>query len=230
MWLGHSEHPIGLLVAENKVRTPWVIQMIEEMSGNVNDILDIGCGGGLLCNPLSEKGHRVVGIDLSQKSLDFARSQDSKAEVKYLYASAEKLPFDDASFDVCCAMDLLEHVNDPEKVISEAGRVLKKDGLFFFHTFNRNLLSYLLIIKAVECFVKNTPKDMHVYSHFIRPDELQAYCNRADLQVIEMKGLAPDALRWRFWKTAFTRKIDSAFPFRFCNSLLTGYVGIAKKK
>lgn len=228
-WLGNNEHPIGLLVAENKVRTPWVIETIAKHYSTPCSVLDIGCGGGLLTNPLALKGHDVVGIDLSQKSLDFAAQQDSTKKATYLHASAEDLPFVSEQFDVTCAMDLLEHVQNPHRVIEEAARVTKKGGLFFFHTFNRNLLSYLLVIKGVEWFVKNTPKDMHLYSHFIKPNELTSFCKASNLEVQYLKGLSPDPKKWSFWKTACTRKVADTFPFYFCNNLLTGYVGIAKK-
>ena len=228
-WYGKEDHPIALLIAENKTRSPWIQKEISLNFTSPCKVLDIGCGGGLLTNYLALQRHEVVGIDLSKSSLEIAKKNDATGTVQYQLESAEKLSFQDESFDVVCAMDLLEHVNDPEAVIKQASRVLKPGGLFFFHTFNRNIFSYLLIIKAVELFVKNTPKDMHLYSHFIKPKELASWCQRSNMQVGSIQGLVPDMKKKAFWKTALTGKIDKDFNFVFSPSLMTGYVGIAKK-
>jgi len=147
----------------------------------------------------------------------------------YLKANAYDLPFQEASFDVVCAMDILEHVENPNQLIQEAGRVLKKDGLFFFHTFNRNPLSYLMIIKGVDWCVQNAPKNMHVYPLFIKPKELGALCKKHHLEVESMIGLRP-CLNKAFFHMLFTRKVPSDFSFCFSKSLSTGYCGFANKK
>ena len=157
LWDGAPDHPIALLRAENAIRTPWVQRMIKKTFPKSCSVLDIGCGGGLLTNPLALDGHQVVGIDLSESSLEWAKKTDTTRSVSYLKADAKQIPLQDGSFDVVCAMDLLEHVTDPNLVIKEASRLLKPHGHLYFHTFNRNLLSYLLVIKGVEWFVKNTP-------------------------------------------------------------------------
>lgn len=229
LWDGAPDHPIALLRAENNVRTPWVASKIKESFSHPCHVLDIGCGGGLLTNPLAIDGHDVTGIDLSEHSLEWAKKSDTTASVTYVKADAKKLPMGNGVFDVVCAMDLLEHVDNPEEVIQEASRVLKPGGLFFFHTFNRTWLSYLLVIKGVEWFVKNTPKDMHLYSHFIKPSELQTWCKKNTLHVESIKGFVPNARKIAFWKTALTRQIDKDFTFAFSRSLSTGYLGHARK-
>ncbi|NDD59090.1 MAG: 3-demethylubiquinone-9 3-O-methyltransferase [Chlamydiae bacterium] len=228
-WGGVSDHPIALLKAENHIRTPWVCDKIKENKPQPCRVLDVGCGGGLLSVPLALQGHLVTGIDLSEKSLIWAKSQDSTQSIEFLKADAQSLPFPDSFFDVVCAMDLLEHVPCPEKVIKESARVLKPGGLFFFHTFNKTFLSYLLVIKALEWFVKNTPKDMHLYSHFIKPATLEHWCKDQELSIESMHGLVPDLFHTSFWQTAFTREIHPSFRFVFSKSLMTGYVGYASK-
>jgi 2-polyprenyl-6-hydroxyphenyl methylase/3-demethylubiquinone-9 3-methyltransferase len=126
-------------------------------------------------------------------------------------------------------MDLLEHVEDPSKVIEEASRVLKPGGLFFFHTFNRNPLSYLLIIKGVDWFVRNAPKNMHVYRLFIKPKELKSFCLSQNLKVEHIFGMRPSFSSPALFKMLLTGKVDSKFRFVFTPSLMTGYVGFAKK-
>jgi 2-polyprenyl-6-hydroxyphenyl methylase / 3-demethylubiquinone-9 3-methyltransferase len=229
-WYTSNDHPIALLRAENKVRIPWVIQEIEQRFSHPVNILDVGCGAGFLTNALAEKGHDVKGIDLSATSLDVARQHDRTNSVDYLHGDAYALPFASESFDVVAAMDILEHVEDPRRLIQEASRVLRKKGIFFFHTFNRNWISYLLIIKGVDWFVRNAPKNMHVYSLFIKPEELRKICLSFSLQIYQQRGFIPDIQRLAFWKMGFTRRIPEDFSFKFTRSLLTGYCGFAVKE
>jgi len=224
-WYTATDHPIALLRAENAVRVPWIIDQI----GSNKTVLDIGCGAGLLTNALSKIGHTVTGIDISTSSLKIAADHDSTKRVTYIPASAYELPFNDASFDVVCAMDVLEHVEKPHLLISEASRVLKKKGLFFFHTFNRNFLSYLVVIKGVEWCVPNAPDNMHVYSLFIKPKELEQMCLCQNLKVDTLHGFRPQVFSAPFLKMLFTKKIPKEFGFTFSKNLLTGYCGIANK-
>lgn len=228
-WYKALNHPVALLRAENKVRNPWIMETIQKSYAEKCAVLDIGCGAGLLANPLAMQGHAVTGIDLSLSSLEVARGFDATKAVSYLQAPAEQLPFPDQHFDVVCAMDLLEHVENPEVVIQEASRVLKPGGLFFFHTFNRNLISWLIVIKGVEWFVKNAPANMHVYPLFIKPSELEMMCGRHALGFEKIHGLRPDFQSRAFWKMLFTRTVSEAFRFVFVPSLATGYVGFARK-
>lgn len=226
-WYTSSNHPIALLRAENAIRIPWILNEIEKRFGTAQ-ILDVGCGAGMLTNALAEKGHAVSGIDLSESSLTIAKKRDTTGRVAYQKANAYALPFPDASFNVVCATDVLEHVEIPQKLISEASRVLKPGGIFFFHTFNRNLFSYLLVIKGVEWCVPNAPPRMHVYPLFIKPKELTALCKHSSLEVESLIGLRP-CFSLGLWKMAFQRKIPETFSFQFTKSLLTGYCGIASK-
>lgn len=227
-WYKESHHPIALLRAENKIRNPWISEEIRKRFSNKASILDVGCGAGLLTNSLALDGHSVTGIDLSEQSLKTAERYDTTKSVKYIPANAYSLPFPDQSFDVVCAMDILEHVETPNQLIREAARVLKKDGIFFFHTFNRNWLSYVLIIKGVDWFVKNAPKNMHVYPLFIKPKELESLCIDNNLNVNHWVGLQPKVNR-AFFQMLVKKTVPDAFTFRFSKNLSTGYCGFATK-
>ena len=226
-WHEGEDDPLVLLRAENALRNPWIDKVAQERLGRKCTILDIGCGGGLLTNFLSLQGHAVCGVDLSEESLKQARERDVTKNVAYTHASAYQLPYPDKQFDVVCAMDLLEHVESPDKVIAEVGRVLKKGGLFFFHTFNRNFLSWLVIIKGVEWFVPNTPPNMHVYPLFLKPSEVKKMCCLNGMTVEEIKGVSPDFNSFAFWKMIFRRKLSSQIKFHFTPSLKMGYSGYA---
>ena len=228
-WMEREDHPIALLRAENQIRNPWIAKVIKERKKASAKVLDIGCGGGLLTNYLAQEGHQVSGIDLSSSSLEIGIKNDLSKTVEYKEANAYELPYQNGSFDVVAAMDVLEHVENPEKVISQASRVLRKNGLFFFHTFNRNLLSYLLVIKGVEWFIPNTPKNMHVYSLFIKPRELQALCNHHHLFLEDIVGLRPSFKMSFFWKRLISKNAAANIKFTFSKSLMTGYCGFAVK-
>ncbi len=228
-WYQAFDHPVALLRAENALRAPWVIATLVKKIGNKAKVLDIGCGAGLLTNPMAKAGFDVTGIDISKASLQIATQFDKTNSVRYAQADAYELPFEEQTFEGVTAMDLLEHVEKPEKVVREAARVLKPGGLFFFHTFNRTFLSYLMVIKGVEWFVKNTPKNMHVYDLFIPPNDLKRWCTRQKLQIEEILGLRPKILHPSFWKMLLTRKVPENFTFTFCKNLSTGYIGYCTK-
>lgn len=225
-WYTASNHPIALLRAENAVRIPWILQEI----GLSQTVLDIGCGAGLLTNALSLAGHFVTGVDISVSSLQIAEQYDSTQKVCYRVANAYCLPFADQSFDVVCAMDVLEHVEEPSLLIAEASRVLKPSGCFFFHTFNRNLLSYFLVIKGVDWFVPNAPKNMHVYPLFIKPKELERLFLERDLEMETIRGFRPQVFTKEFFQMVLTRQIPETIRFCFSKNLATGYCGFARKK
>lgn len=226
-WHTLWDHPIALLRAENKLRAPWVANELHSRFLKPVKVLDVGCGGGFLTNHLAQFGHTVTGIDLSESSLNVAMSHDHTKSVTYLPANAYALPFEDRSFDAVCAMDILEHVENPDQLIAEASRVLRPGGHFFFHTFNRNWLSYLLVIKGVEWFVENTPKNLHVYSLFIKPQELKNKCRKHNLHVETFFGFRPKIFSKAFFKLLLTRQITPEFTFRFTQDLSTGYTGVA---
>lgn len=225
-WLTAQDDPVALLRAEGRVKQAWIeAQLLQRRGGRSLRILDVGCGAGFLAHRLAQKGHAVHGLDSSSGSLKIALS--GKTTAWFHRGDALRLPFRNDVFDVVCAMDFLEHVENPQAVIAEAARVLKPGGLFFFHTFNRNFLAWLIIIKGVEIFVRNTPEHMHVLRLFIKPAELEGYCERSGMKLSAWTGMRPDFLRTAFWKMLLTRKVPKDFRFVPTPSLRLSYVGVA---
>jgi 2-polyprenyl-6-hydroxyphenyl methylase/3-demethylubiquinone-9 3-methyltransferase len=233
-WYEAYDDPVALLRAEGKLKNPWVADRIRShLEGRPGRILDIGCGAGFLANALAAEGHRVSGVDMSRGSLKVARARSAAAggvpaDAAYQVADAYRLPFRDAAFDAVVALDFLEHVTAPGRVIEEAARVLRPGGLFFFHTFNRNRLAWLIVIKGLEWFVRNTPEHMHVLPLFIKPGELEAYCRAAGMRPETMTGIRP-ALGLPFWKMLATRRVPADFRFVLTASLNISYLGYAIK-
>lgn len=224
-WYTAQEHPVALLRAESECRLPWVL---EEIGAAPCRVLDIGCGAGFLANALAQAGHEVTGVDLSEPSLAVARRHDRTGRVRYLRADALDLPFQPGQFDVVCAMDFLEHIEDPAQLIRSVSGLLRPGGKFFFHTFSRNLLSWLVVIKGVEWFVRNTPPHMHVYRLLLKPREAERICRNHGLALRSLRGVRPK-IGPAFWKLIATGSVPSDFRFVFSSVQALGYSGMAVK-
>jgi 2-polyprenyl-6-hydroxyphenyl methylase/3-demethylubiquinone-9 3-methyltransferase len=228
-WYTAQDDPVALLRAEARLRNPWIRERITTQLGvRPVRVLDVGCGAGFLTNYLAADGHEVTGLDNSRESLAVAARRDLTGRARYHHGDALALPFESGSFDVVCALDFLEHVDDIEGTVSEMARVLSVRGLFFFHTFDRNWLSWLVVIKGVEWFVKNTPRDMHVLSYFVKPSELTALVETKGMDVIELLGSRP-CFDKHMWKMLCTGTVPPDFGFTFSPSTRLGYTGIARK-
>jgi len=229
-WYLADNDPIAVLRVEQKAKNPWVDKIISEnLSGTDLNIADIGCGAGFLTNYLALRYSSVSGLDASESSLEVAKSKDETNSVIYTLGDAYKLPYKNSSMDVVCAMDFLEHVDRPEDVVAECSRILKPGGIFFFHTFNRNFLSWLIVIKFMEWFVPNTPKHLHVLHLFIKPSELKQMMLINKLSTQGIVGLGP-RFNWGFLRSIISRKVMPGFGFKVGGPTILGYMGFAKKE
>lgn len=230
-WYTANDDPVALLRAEGRTRNAWIVSEMTRrfIDGNVR-VLDIGCGAGFLANELARHGFQATGVDTSETTLEVARHHDSTGTVDYRRGDAYKLDFKNGTFDAACAMDVLEHVEHPGQIVREASRVLKRNGLFFFYTFNRNLLTWLFVIKGVEWFVRNAPPRMHVLRYFIKPAELRRMCRENALEVVQCRGLSPKMGNRAFWNLLATGRVDDGFTFGFTKHTLMGYLGLAIRK
>lgn len=228
-WYEATKNPVALLRSESKEKIKFIKDVLAQSAIKDATVLDVGCGAGFVSNSLSSSGFKVTGIDLSEESLKVAQLYDQSRSCKYIYADAYSLPFSDHSFDIVVCFDFLEHVEEPYRVIKEIHRVLKPDGHFFFHTFNKNWLSWLIVIKGVEWFVPDTPKNMHILRLFINPKILLKQMTEIGFETQKVSGIRP-VLNSSFWKLLFRGEIDKNFQFKQTKSLLLSYLGFAKKR
>ncbi len=157
------------------------------------EVLDLGCGGGLMSEAYARRGARVTGVDPSGVSLDVARAhaRESGLSIRYQQGCGEAIPFADASFDLISCCDVLEHVDDLDAVLRQIARVLRPTGLFFFDTINRTWLSWLFVIQVFQEWLGLVAPGTHDWDMFITPGELGAAVVRAGLKIRDLTGLGP---------------------------------------
>lgn len=185
----------------NPLRLTWIEQLTGGLAGK--QVLDVGCGGGILADAMARKGAEVLGIDLATKALRVAQLHALEAQttgVTYREVAAEALAVESpARFDVVTCMEMLEHVPDPASVVAACSALVKPGGWVFFSTLNRNPKSFLFAIVGAEYVLNLLPRGTHEYNKFIRPSELAAYCRQAQLSLEHSKGLAYNPLTRRYW-------------------------------
>lgn len=164
-------------------------------------LLDIGCGGGLLCEPMVRLGATVVGADAAERNIPVAQihAEQSGLEIDYRHTTAEALAEDGEQFDVVLNMEVIEHVADPSAYLSAVHDLLKPGGLHICSTINRNPKSFAMAIVGAEYVMRWLPKGTHEWHKFITPDELYALLEKAGLTPVDRKGFKFNPLMWS-WK------------------------------
>lgn len=178
----------------NPLRLEYIDQRAHLAGKNV---LDVGCGGGILSEGMARLGAKVTGIDMGQAPLEVARLHllESNLEVEYERIPVERLAEErPGSYDVVTCMEMLEHVPDPESAIRACAKLVKPDGWVFFSTINRNPKSYLFAIIGAEYVLRLLPRGTHDFAKFIRPSELDRWTRSAGLNTLDITGLVYNPL------------------------------------
>jgi len=176
----HDINPLRLNYIDERARLPG------------KKVVDIGCGGGILSEGLSQRGAHVLGIDMGEAPLSVARLHglESGVKVEYRQMTVEALAEEEAgTYDVVTCLEMLEHVPDPSSIIRACARLLKPGGDLFLSTINRNPKAYLFAIVGAEHLLKMLPKGTHEYKKFIKPSELCSYVRKAGLNFEDVSGM-----------------------------------------
>ncbi|MEL6452810.1 MAG: bifunctional 2-polyprenyl-6-hydroxyphenol methylase/3-demethylubiquinol 3-O-methyltransferase UbiG [Pseudomonadota bacterium] len=168
-------------------------------------ILDIGCGGGLLSEPMARLGADVVGADAAERNIPVAQvhAEQSGLSIDYRHTTAEDMAAAGEQFDAVLNMEVVEHVADPHSYLTACRQLLKPGGLHICSTINRNPKSYMMAIVGAEHVMRWLPKGTHEWSKFITPDELFDLLSQAGLNPVDRKGFVFNPLAWT-WKLSDT--------------------------
>lgn len=164
-------------------------------------LLDIGCGGGLIAEPMSRLGAKVTAIDASEKNIKVAslHAQQGGLSIEYLCGAAETLAAEKRQFDIVLALEIIEHVADVEQFVQASAQLVKPGGLIVYSTLNRTAKSFALAIVGAEYILRWLPKGTHTFEKFLRPAELVNPLRRNMIDIIEMTGMVMNPLsgEWR---------------------------------
>lgn len=193
----------------NPIRLDYITtQIAEEFDRDLDKLLpfkglrllDIGCGGGLISEPMARLGAEVVGADAAEGNLPVARihAEQSGLEIDYRHTTAEALAAAGEAFDVVLNMEVVEHVADPLAYLTACRQLLKSGGLHICSTINRNPKSFAVAIVGAEYVMRWLPKGTHEWNKFITPDELLTLLEQAGLQPVDSKGFVFNPVSWRW--------------------------------
>ena len=193
----------------NPIRIEYITEKIKQEFNLINrnnnflkelKILDIGCGGGLISEPLARLGGEVTGIDASEKNIKVAKlhSKKNNLNINYLNKSPEQLN-DYEKFDIVLNLEVVEHVENVDLYIKSCSNLLKKNGIMFTATLNRTIVSYIKAIVGAEYILRWLPIGTHDWNKFIKPEELEKKLSSANFSTIDVKGLEFNPL-FNKWK------------------------------
>ena len=209
----HKFNPIRIKYIKDNIIKKFNLNSSNKPLKTIN-ILDIGCGGGLLSEPMSRLGANVVGIDASKKNIEVAKyhAKKNKLKINYICASPEILKIQ-KKFDVILSMEIVEHVEDINFFIKKSSELLKKNGLMFIATLNKTLKSYMFAIVGAEYILRWLPIGTHDWNKFIKPDELIKITKINNLKLEKLDGMNFDLLT-NEWNLSSNNSVNYIAKFK----------------
>ena len=194
----HMLNPCRLDYINSQISYEFDIDLKEDLPFKNLSILDIGCGGGLLSEPMARLGANVTGADASEKNIKVAKTHLKKSDLKinYINSTVEDLLSEGHSFDVILNMEVIEHVLDTKIFLRCCNDLLKSRGLMICSTINRNLKSYLMAIVGAEYVMRWLPKGTHDWNKFIKPNELAEMLDTSGLKQVDKRGFVFNPVSW----------------------------------
>ena len=231
-WWNANDHMIFFLKAESKIK-------IEQLKKNITNlkylkILDIGAGAGFISIPLAQMGADVTAVDLSESSLNTLTKKANELgmdkKIRIIHADAMSYKNTNEKYDLVLAFDVLEHVNEPQRVVDNAYGLLNENGIFAYHTLNKTFLCWLLYLKLVPAIIKHSPTDVHIHEWNIKPIQMIEWLNEAGFKPNEQIGIRAKILQKGILELITKRKVESEFEFTFTKNLSMGYLGMGMKQ
>ena len=196
----HMFNPIRIEYITDKIKQHFRVNIDKTNFLDGINILDIGCGGGLISEPMARLGGKVTGIDASEKNIKIAKihSEKNKLKINYLNKSPEQLK-NEKKFDIILNLEIVEHVENINLYIESCRKLLKTNGLMFTATLNRSLMSYLKAIIGAEYILRWLPIGTHDWNKFIKPEELEKFLLKEKFSTLDIKGLNfnPFLKKWK---------------------------------
>ena len=196
----HMFNPIRIEYITEKIKLHFKLKKVKSNYLEGLNVLDIGCGGGLISEPIARLGANVTGIDASEKNINIANLHSKKngLKINYLTASPENLEYIE-KFDIILNLEIVEHVNDVNLYIKSCYKLLKKNGLMFTATLNRSFISYIKAIIGAEYILRWLPIGTHDWNKFIKPEELEKFLLDEKFSTLDVKGLKfnPFLKKWK---------------------------------
>jgi len=185
----HKFNPIRIRYIRDNIIQNFKLKDVTKPLKKI-DILDIGCGGGLLSEPMQRLGANVTGIDASTKNIKIAKlhAKKNNLDINYIYSSPEKLKIK-KKFDVILNMEIIEHVEDVQFFLKSCSKLLKKNGLMFVATINKTLKSYMFAIVGAEYVLRWLPIGTHEWEKFVKPEELKIIMSKNNLTLKKLDGM-----------------------------------------
>ena len=208
----HKFNPIRIKYIKENIINDFKLKNKKKPLEKIN-ILDVGCGGGLLSEPMHRLGANVTGIDASNKNIKIAKlhAKKNKLKIDYLCSSPEKLKIN-KKFDVILNMEIVEHVNDIDFFIKESSKLLKKNGIMFIATLNKTLKSYIFAIIGAEYVLKWLPIGTHDWEKFVKPEDLTEISKRNKLLLKKLDGMQFNILN-NSWKVSDDTSVNYITKF-----------------
>ena len=209
----HKFNPIRISYIKNNIISSFKLDAANNKPLKKVKILDIGCGGGLLSEPMSRLGAEVIGIDASNKNINVAKlhAKKNNLDIKYICSSPENLNTK-IKFDVILNMEIIEHVEDVKIFLNSCSKLLKKNGIMFVATLNKTLKSYLFAIIGAEYILRWLPIGTHEWEKFVKPEELINILKKHDLELNTIDGMKFNLIKDE-WKLSSDKSINYISKF-----------------
>ena len=208
----HKFNPVRQEYLVDKIKNHFSILPNGSYPFKKLSLLDVGCGGGLIAEPMTRLGAKVTGIDASEKNINVAKfhAEQMNLKINYLCATPENL---NEQFDVILCLEIIEHVADVDLFIKSCAKLLKKDGIIFFATLNRTAKSFLFAIVGAEYILNWLPKGTHDWNKFLKPSEIIGTASKYQLTLKETVGFKFNIIL-REWQKSKDTDVNYAVSFK----------------